>query len=161
MCSRNTVESCTWSQKLRAGWKLRALGKLHMGIKRADQMPYFPVVEGNYFRRLKWLSHQNHSQLSDFECTLHSSTHSRWTLDGLQMDTTYNTIKATYFMIIHLESIWSLHRLCRDSTSVWTPPDFRWPTLILDCLKGSNWSTKFKFSFKKKTFTPILYITPL
>ena len=35
---------------------------------------------------------------------------------GLQMDSTYNTIKATYFMVIHLESIWSLHRLCLDST---------------------------------------------
>ena len=27
----------------------------------------FPVVEGNCFRRLKWLSHRSHIQLSDFD----------------------------------------------------------------------------------------------
>ena len=41
---------------------------------------------------------------------------------GLHMDSTYNTIKAIYFMIIHLESIWSLHRLCLDSTRYQWPP---------------------------------------
>ena len=49
-------------------------------------------------------------------CTLHSPRHSGWTPDGLQMDSTYHTTKAMFFMIIHLESIWSLHRLCLDST---------------------------------------------
>ena len=41
---------------------------------------------------------------------------------GLHMDSTYNTIKAIYFMIIHLESIWSLDRLCLDSTRYQWPP---------------------------------------
>ena len=56
-------------------------------------------------------------------CVLYTPPHilvglqmdSRW-VPGLQMDSTYNTIKATCFMVIHLESIWSPHRLCLDST---------------------------------------------
>ena len=60
---------------------------------------------------------------------------SRW-VSGLRMDSTYHTTKAMYFMIIHPEPIWSLHRLCLDSTRF----------QMVYSLKGSNWSTKFKCS---------------
>jgi len=51
-------------------------------------------------------------------CTLHSPTYSSWTPPGVQMESTWNTMKSVYFWIIQLESMWSLRRLHLDSTQI-------------------------------------------
>ena len=63
---------------------------------------------------------------------------------GLQMDSRWTAPTIQLKLCISWSSTQSPSGVCIDS--VWTPPDFRWSTLILDCLKGSNWSTKFKCS---------------
>ena len=67
-------------------------------------------------------------ELMEIECTLHSSTHSGWTPDGLRISTwtpygLHLQYNQRYIFHDHPpESIWSVHRLCLDSTRYQWPP---------------------------------------
>ena len=97
-------------------WKIQQLAALEGDI---------PVALGYWL----WKSLKENSKIWMWFSVLYTPPHipvglqmDSGSVPGLHIDSTYNTIKAIYFMIIHLESIWSLHRLCLDSTRYQRPP---------------------------------------